>query len=732
MPQSYKNQPSVNRFNFIRWYQDQNLLLNAEFAIGSGNNFTSWTKTIPTHTNLLFYSEQFDNAYWNKSGVTVTANAALSPKATMTADKIDFTAGVSAYIGNTLVTGLAANANIIYSIYLRADSNTQIRYVNGGTGTGNTINVTTTWQRFSLLLTTDALGQTAFQLDNYTGSFGQLAISLYAFGAQLQTGHLLKKYIPTTTAAVTADDGDISAATRINYNENSEDLSQASWTKSGVTVTTEYGYSHLNTLKSNRVQFNSGVNALVACNLVTGLEAYSYIIASIWIKSASNTTLRIADPFTGIGQTLSITTYWQRFSLLLMANASGQAFYQLDNYTGGLGQLARDIEVFGGQFEPGELVTDYIPTTSTAVTVNDGITNSRAIRINRGVTDGMAINQLTIFGAAGNFKVSFWAKKASVTNPVVTLKSDTSTFDSFEIDSISYQKYELELNALLADNQIRFFSDIADTSVVIDNISIEAIQLGESLGPPSPYQLNPGACGMPILTPNDVFTFYINFDTPLTGVTKTDVIPALYTANGERVYSWSTSVLFEITVGGGKHYYTNNIDLSVLDGLAEGIYYLALYNTATGRILYTSNYVWLQNNANAYANSSFVEFRHYKNIFNFQYEHADLASFTQKLRIMLLEKEVQTGGEVSTYREISTGTTRLTSSYDEKVVVAETYYFDRNMHEAADVLFRHETISINEKAYIAKGYYQSNLDQLNALSKGEIELIDQEFSEINK
>jgi hypothetical protein len=39
-------------------------------------------------TNLLTYSENFDNAAWGKQSVTVNANAAIAPDGTLTADKL--------------------------------------------------------------------------------------------------------------------------------------------------------------------------------------------------------------------------------------------------------------------------------------------------------------------------------------------------------------------------------------------------------------------------------------------------------------------------------------------------------------------------------------------------------------------------------------------------------------------------------------------------------------------
>jgi len=49
--------------------------------------------------NLLSYSEQFDNAYWQKdSGVTVNSNVVNAPNGSLTADRINFsTSGIALY-----------------------------------------------------------------------------------------------------------------------------------------------------------------------------------------------------------------------------------------------------------------------------------------------------------------------------------------------------------------------------------------------------------------------------------------------------------------------------------------------------------------------------------------------------------------------------------------------------------------------------------------------------------
>jgi hypothetical protein len=58
-------------------------------------------------TNLLLYSEQFDNAAWTKSLVTVTANSIAAPDGNVTADTITSSGGLSQcyQIGVTIVSG---------------------------------------------------------------------------------------------------------------------------------------------------------------------------------------------------------------------------------------------------------------------------------------------------------------------------------------------------------------------------------------------------------------------------------------------------------------------------------------------------------------------------------------------------------------------------------------------------------------------------------------------------
>jgi hypothetical protein len=193
-------------------------------------------------TNLAIRSQEFDNAAWTKTGVTVTANQVIAPDGTLTADKalvnatgadrnvyvatpVALTVGVwtvSTHIkvglNSTLLLGLTDNVAHSANTYFDPASGEIGRDSVGGTNVsilgrrcdpaGNDfyrctitlyVGAATTYLVQQLII--DAMGGSTGTLNNY----------MYLWGAQLEAG-CLSDYIPTTTAAVTT-----SAAPRIDY-----------------------------------------------------------------------------------------------------------------------------------------------------------------------------------------------------------------------------------------------------------------------------------------------------------------------------------------------------------------------------------------------------------------------------------------------------------------------------------------------------------------------------------
>lgn len=195
-------------------------------------------------TNLLTYSEQFDNAAWTKSNCTVTANATTAPDGTVTADKliesasnalhqIYFAAGTSFTSGNTYTHSVFAKAG--ERTYLdigvggsfatgNAQFNLQFGYVtSSGSATASITAIGNGWYRCTTVATANATtGSAGFDmrpsvngsdLGTYTGDGTS---GIYIWGAQLEAGSFATSYIPTTSAQVTRA-ADVATMTGANF-----------------------------------------------------------------------------------------------------------------------------------------------------------------------------------------------------------------------------------------------------------------------------------------------------------------------------------------------------------------------------------------------------------------------------------------------------------------------------------------------------------------------------------
>lgn len=179
-------------------------------------------------TNLLLYSEQFDNAAWNKSACSVTANATTAPDGNTTADKIvEDTSTAQHYIYQS--QSAAASTAYTYSIHVKAAERTSFMLAtyDGTTTLTAVFNLSTASitsvdsgasasikktgngaYRCSITVTSGA-GATSIRGTTYLHNGTSLTYAgdgtsgIYAWGAQLGTGNYATSYIATTSAQVT-------------------------------------------------------------------------------------------------------------------------------------------------------------------------------------------------------------------------------------------------------------------------------------------------------------------------------------------------------------------------------------------------------------------------------------------------------------------------------------------------------------------------------------------------
>ncbi len=156
-------------------------------------------------TNMLVFSEQFDNAAWVKTtGVTVTPNVIADPLGGLTGDRVSYDGSGSSgsfRIYQTPVSSIpAVGVKMTSSIWLRCESGTvSVRLANNGGFAIQTCALTTTWQRFSVTGTGD--GTSINQLLIYSAAADNSAFTIDAWGAQLEFGAAVTAYSSTAGSA---------------------------------------------------------------------------------------------------------------------------------------------------------------------------------------------------------------------------------------------------------------------------------------------------------------------------------------------------------------------------------------------------------------------------------------------------------------------------------------------------------------------------------------------------
>jgi hypothetical protein len=185
-------------------------------------------------TNLVTYSQEFDNAAWTKNAsTTITANTVTAPDGTITAD----TMTVSSGLANTYQ---AVNPSLpaVFSVFVKQGTSTTVSIYDGNWPTSATFNfstetisvsgtdITASFQKLSngwyriWYVKTSAWNNFAGIILEGTGA------TVHIWGAQLEASSYPTSYIPTTSSTVTRS-ADVSSSATVT---RSADVAQITGT----------------------------------------------------------------------------------------------------------------------------------------------------------------------------------------------------------------------------------------------------------------------------------------------------------------------------------------------------------------------------------------------------------------------------------------------------------------------------------------------------------------------
>ena len=291
--------------------------------------------------NLVQYSEDFSNAYWNKYQASITSNTTTAPNGTATADTLSSGSGFAGVVytsaifsaGDILTLSIYAKANTSSILQLGTTDGTD-RSANFNLSTGvvvSSVGVTASiesvgngWYRCSVSRT--MLNPANFFVVEGTGS-----LSLFIWGAQTNVGVSAKPYFPTTdrlnVPRLTYQNGGGGCPSLLLEKQStnlvlwSQAFTNIIWATYNGTTTDNETISPDGTQNASKVIMGAGNSATVR-QAIGGLTNGSPYTFSLYIKQGSGVTAFLDISDTASSVNITPTSEWVRYTYTANWNTS--------------------------------------------------------------------------------------------------------------------------------------------------------------------------------------------------------------------------------------------------------------------------------------------------------------------------------------------------------------------------------------------------------------------------
>ena len=467
--------------------------------------------------NLVLYSEQFNNGYWDKreygSGTipSVTADYGIAPNGTNTADRVQFPSQSGIQVSSLQTPVSFTYPLLTASVYVKTISGTCSNLVlRAGASEYNVPSFGTTWTRIETFSLSNAANEGLAIRNRPSTSGDGSAIDILVWGAQVEQGLVATPYIET--GASTAQAGILENTPRFDYSggatcpslllepsrtnllTQSEYFGSSDWAKlAGVSLTDNATISPDGSQNATHITWATSGSNTQLYNVIQTTGAIQVLSLFVKYISGSGTGFRLSIgssiptginlEFSNNGATLTgapgvnVSSYkiedygnqWFRVSVVVNYSSSSLE-YNLFRYSG----ASTDVyAIWGAQVEgSASYATSYIPTYGVSQTRAQDVCNSAGDAATFNDSEGVLYAETSVLSNDLNIE-AISISDGTGNNRVVIFKWNTSNAIRARITSGGYSvNLDFQVSDITSINKIAVKYKTNDFALWINGIEV--------------------------------------------------------------------------------------------------------------------------------------------------------------------------------------------------------------------------------------------------------------------